>query len=31
MIFVGPLFTLSGMGLVGLSRNQFYDVYSKED
>jgi len=31
LIFVGPLFTLSGMGLVGLSRGQFYDVHSKED
>ena len=31
LMFVGPLFTLSGMGLVGLSRRQFYDVHSKED
>ena len=31
MMFVGPLFTLSGMGLVGLSRGQFYDIHSKED
>lgn len=30
LMFVGPLFTLSGMGLVGLSRRQFYDVHSKE-
>ena len=31
LMFVGPLLTLSGMALVGLSRGQFYDVHSKED
>ena len=31
MMFIGPLMILSGMGLVSLSRNQFYDVHSKEE
>ena len=31
MMFIGPLLILAGMGLTSLSRNQFYDVYSKEE